>query len=107
MKKICFSLVIIICLIFGLNARAEACEATPGCMGFIVDAACGQRYGVPQGTHYYAIGTYISICGVTNEDSVHGIYCHTCHAFLGNQIRTCNELHSVCNQSRYYICQTW
>lgn len=106
MKKIIISLVLVLCGIFFNEVCSEACPYSPSCVATSKVISCGTRHGDLQYTHsYIAVNGYVYICGVTNENAQHTIYCSGCGAVYGTEWRTCNTIHSGCGSSSYGLCQ--
>ncbi len=109
MKKIVLCVALLVCVIFGSSVKAEACPYSPHCGGTLMIPHCGYRYGVPYYQHNYRspVNGYIFICGVTNEESIHTFTCSSCGSTYDStydELKTCNELHSVCGSSIFGLC---
>lgn len=105
MKKAIFCVVLVLCAMFSTRLTAEACKFNPNCYDERTRITCGTRYGVPAGQHEYrADNGHVFICGVNHEESIHTVRCVSCSADYGDKRMVCNILHSICNETRYYVC---
>lgn len=105
MKKIVLML-IAVCILSLSNLQAQACDKTPECYSTAQIVTCGYLHGTHAYTHIVTEPNgYKHSCSVEAESSVHRITCSGCGAFLREENRTCNIIHSYCNQTKRYLCQ--
>lgn len=108
MKKIIITFALALCVLATSNIKSEACTKTAECYATAETATCGTLYGSYIYSHSVTEGNgYSYNCTVYNESSYHSVTCSGCGAYLRNEFRTCNIVHSHsrCLLSQRGLCQ--